>query len=104
MLSAERTRLYTPEPMRSDAAPLAAITTLWLLAAWIVNVRGDFPVLDDWAYGHVVRTLVETHRFQPTDWMSVPLVAQAVWGALFCIPGGFSFTALRVSTLVLAWL
>src|SRR5205807_2015202 len=26
---------------------------------------------------------------------------QVYWGALFCVPSGFSFTALRVSTLVL---
>ena len=27
-----------------------------------------------------------------------------LWGALFCLPAGFSFVTLRVSTLVLAWL
>jgi hypothetical protein len=29
-------------------------------------------------------------------------VAQILWGSLFCLPFGFSFTALRVSTWLLA--
>ena len=87
----------------TDRRALAALTALWLAAVLIVNPSGDFPILDDWSYGHVVRTLVTEHRFRLTDWTSVPFVAQALWGALFCLPAGFSFTALRMSTLVLAW-
>jgi len=83
---------------------ITALFLIWLAAILIVNPSGDFPILDDWAYGHAVRTLVAEHRFQLTDWTSVPLAAQLLWGALFCLPAGFSFTALRVSTLVLAWL
>jgi dolichyl-phosphate-mannose-protein mannosyltransferase len=89
--------------MGFDRRAVTFLTMAWVAAILIVNPTGDFPVLDDWAYGHVVRALVEQHRFQPTDWMSVPLIAQALWGALFCLPAGFSFTALRLSTLVLAW-
>jgi dolichyl-phosphate-mannose-protein mannosyltransferase len=90
--------------MDGDRRGVVLLTLVWIAAAAIVDPAGNFPVLDDWAYGHVVRALVEQHRFQPTDWMSVPLIAQALWGALFCIPFGFSFTALRLSTLTLAWL
>src|SRR5262249_58983024 len=79
----------------TDRRALAALTALWLAAILIVNPSGDFPILDDWAYGHVVRTLVTEHRFALTDWTSVPLVTQALWGALFCLPAGFSFTTLR---------
>jgi hypothetical protein len=32
----------------------------------------------------------------------MPLITQVLWGALFCIPFGFSFTALRCSTLSIA--
>ena len=32
----------------------------------------------------------------------MPLVTQTLWGALFCLPAGFSFTALRLSTLLLS--
>ena len=88
----------------TDHRALGALSALWLAAIVIVNPSGDFPILDDWAYGHAVRTLVTDHRFELTDWTSVPLAAQLLWGALFCLPAGFSFTTLRVSTLVLGWL
>jgi len=74
---------------------------LWLLmslAAWPV---GEFPLNDDWSYAGSVHGLVERGEFVLTGWTSMPLVAQAAWGALFCLPFGFSFLALRVSTLVL---
>lgn len=79
----------------------AALTGIWLCMALLVDPIGDFPLGDDWSYGRVVKTLVETGSFQYTDWVSMPLFAQAIWGALFCLPFGFSFTALRISTLVL---
>src|SRR5262245_54255120 len=31
----------------------------------------------------------------------MPLLTQVLWGALFCLPAGFSFTAVRLSTIVL---
>jgi hypothetical protein len=73
----------------------------WIMAALIVNPVGDFPLNDDWAYGSAVRTLVEKRDLRLSDWTATNLVAQVFWGALFCLPVGFSFTALRVSTLTL---
>src|SRR2546423_12799436 len=32
----------------------------------------------------------------------MPLLTQTFWGALFCLPAGFSFNALRCSTLVMS--
>jgi len=74
----------------------------WLLAAVLVNPIGDFPLDDDWSYGLTVRTLLTSHRLHLTDFTSMPLLPQVLWGWLFCLPAGFSFTALRVSTLVAA--
>jgi len=65
----------------------------------LINPIGDFPLNDDWSYGRTVRCLVEQNRLQFTGWMSMPLIAQVFWGAMFCLPFGFSFTALRFSTL-----
>ena len=42
----------------------------------------------------------EISRF-PGGNTAANLIAQAFWGALFCLPFGFSFSALRISTLVL---
>jgi len=67
----------------------------------VINPMGDFPLNDDWSYGRAVKTLLEKGRLQFTDWTGMTLIAQVLWGYLFCLPLGFSFTALRISTLTL---
>ncbi len=67
----------------------------------LVNPIGDFPLNDDWAYGQTVKSLLDTGNFILSDWTATNLLSQALWGTLFCIPFGFSFTVLRFSTLTL---
>lgn len=84
------------------AVDLIAITVLWCIAVAIVHPVGNFPLNDDWSYGRTVKHLLEQREFRPSGPMVIPLLSQAVWGALFCIPHGFSFNALRFSTLTLS--
>lgn len=86
------------------AVDLAVITLLWVLAVLIVNPVGNFPLNDDWALGQTVKRLVEEGSYQPSGWTSMTMISQVFWGALFCLPKGFSFTALRCSTLVMSLL
>lgn len=103
-------------PARADAAPGArasvavasprlvpylVLGTVWCVMALLVNPAGNFPLNDDWSYGRAVQSLVERGELRFTGWTSMPLVIQVLWGALFCLPFGFSFTALRLSTLTL---
>jgi len=81
---------------------LAVITFLWVSAVAMVNPVGDFPLGDDWSYGLAVKHLVENGRYQPTGWTMMTLITQTLWGTLFSLPFGFSFTALRFSTLSLS--
>lgn len=67
----------------------------------LVNPLGDFPLNDDWDYGRTVYCLVKEGNLQLTGWSVPAVIAQIAWGALFCLPFGFSFTALRFSTLLL---
>jgi hypothetical protein len=67
----------------------------------LVNPIGDFPLNDDWDYGCTVYHLVKEGNLQFTGWTFPTVIAQIAWGALFCLPFGFSFTALRLSTIVL---
>jgi hypothetical protein len=67
----------------------------------VVNPIGDFPLNDDWAFGWTVKNFLETGRYLPSDWDAPNLISQVIFGAVFCIPFGFSFTALRLSTLIL---
>jgi len=68
--------------------------------AWIANPIGDFPLNDDWVYGVSVKALVENGQvYFLTEWACKTLVAHVLWGALFCLPFGFSYTALHISQL-----
>jgi Dolichyl-phosphate-mannose-protein mannosyltransferase len=96
-------RLNTPTgDMQKNFIVLGLLTFLWLLIVFLVNPIGDFPLNDDWAYAKTVQSLLRGN-VQLTDWAPASQVAQIAWGALFCLPFGFSFTALRLSTLVLGW-
>jgi hypothetical protein len=87
-----------------DRSALVLITAVWIAMILLVNPIGDFPLNDDWAYAWSVRTLLESGEFRLSDWAAVNLLPQVLWGALFCLPFGFSFTALRFSTLTLGLL
>lgn len=77
------------------------LALLWVIMIIIVNPIGNFPLNDDWQYARPVSSLInQGHYFSPDSYSPI-IVAQVYWGALFCLPGGFSFTALRISVLVL---
>jgi 4-amino-4-deoxy-L-arabinose transferase-like glycosyltransferase len=87
---------------RTLAVDILVITALWGIGLVIVNPYGEFPLNDDWSFGLAVKQLIEKGEFRPTGWTSMPLITQTFWGALFCMPSGFSFNALRLSTLALS--
>jgi hypothetical protein len=80
------------------------LVAAWVVAVALVNPIGHFALNDDFAYGYAVLHLLETGDLRLSDWTAANLIAQVLWGALFCLPFGFSFTALRISTLVLGLL
>lgn len=84
-----------------DFINITLITFAWIIMTIVVNPIGDFPLNDDWAYAKSVRHFLETGNFQLPGWAVANLLPQVLWGALFCLPFGFSFTALRFSTLTL---
>lgn len=84
-----------------DFINIALITFAWSIMTIVVNPLGDFPLNDDWAYAESVKHLLETGNFQLPGWAVANLLPLVLWGALFCLPLGFSFTALRFSTLTL---
>jgi 4-amino-4-deoxy-L-arabinose transferase-like glycosyltransferase len=81
---------------------LIAVLVLFLVAAFAVNPFREAPVEDDWAYAETVRHFLETGQYRLNGWLSANIAFQTAWGALFCLPAGYSFSALRVSTIVLA--
>jgi len=84
------------------ATDLLILAVVWFASLLIVWPVGDFPLNDDWAFARSVKRFLETGTFQPTAWAAMPLLTQTLWGSLFCLPAGFSFNALRCSTLVMS--
>jgi len=85
---------------RAWFAPLL-LSGVWLLLLLSVWPAGEFPLNDDWVYAASVRSLVEEGRLAPSPYTEASYVTQALWGGLFCLPGGWSYSALRLSTAVL---
>jgi 4-amino-4-deoxy-L-arabinose transferase-like glycosyltransferase len=88
--------------LRSTGRDLLVIVLLWSLAIIMVRPSGEFPLNDDWSMGITAKRLAEGEGYHPTGWTEMSLLTHALWGALFCLPNGFSFTALRCSTLVMS--
>ncbi len=83
---------------------MLALAGTWLLLWLVMQPAGNTPFNDDWAYAFAARSIAETGQFRLTGFSAPNLIAQAYWGALFCLPFGFSFTALHASTLAVAGL
>jgi hypothetical protein len=81
---------------------LAAIAGVFALGWALVSPWRDVPVIDDWVYASSVEHLVKTGQLQVSDYSAVYPIAQILWGSLFARVSGFSFGALRLSTIVLA--
>jgi len=76
----------------------------WLAMLIVVNPIGDFPLNDDWTYGASVHYMMNTGHFKIVDGSAAAIFTQVIWGTLFCKLFGFSYTVLRLSTLVLAFI
>jgi 4-amino-4-deoxy-L-arabinose transferase-like glycosyltransferase len=87
--------------LASVPGTLIALICGWAVLVVLANPSGAFPLNDDWSYSRAVETLVDHGHLRFTIWQSMPLIAQVLWGALFTLPFGFSFLALRVSTAAL---
>ncbi len=73
---------------------------VWILVVLVINPLGEFPVNDDWAYSKNVWFLSEEGRFVFSDWPGMTLISQTLTGALFTTLFGFSFSVLRLATLL----
>lgn len=83
---------------------LVWLAVLWTIGIALVNPIGDFPLNDDFSYGRTVYNLSELGVFLFDDWLGMSLIAQVLWGAGFTSIFGFSFTVLRFSILILAYI
>ncbi len=84
---------------RRDCAFIALTA---LLIAIVLHPFQNTPFIDDWVYSWPVKHLLDTGTFLFPEYVGNPILAQVLWGALFCLPFGFSLATLRMSTWTLA--
>jgi hypothetical protein len=77
---------------------LLCISLAWLAAGLLVRPFQNTPFIDDWVYAWPVERLLSGGDLRVLDYSGSLNPVQAIWGALFCVPFGFSFAALRVAT------
>ena len=95
-----------PTPSRigvTDGVILVGITVVIGTTTFLVYSPADVPIVDDWTYAWSVEHYLHTRTLRMLEWSAHYPLAQILWGAVFSWLLGFSFAALRLSTMVLAW-
>lgn len=93
-------------PSMRDKAPLASRTGAWLCAALfliallIAHPWVETPILDDWSYIRSSQVLAATGHIAYNAWATAMIGWQLYAGALMSKLFGFSFTAPRVSIML----
>ena len=76
------------------------LVSIWIIMVAVVNPFGEFPLNDDWAYSKDVLFFYKNGFFSFVNWPAMSLIAQITIGTFFCNIFGFSFTLLRILTLI----
>jgi hypothetical protein len=86
---------------RTAAGPALLVSGFMALSV-VVSPFHNTPVQDDWDYARTVQILLRSGSFQRSEIAQATELFSALWGAAFAWLLGFSFDALRLSTLVLS--
>jgi len=86
-----------------SAVSIGILLLVFIGSVIFVNPLYNYPVGDDWTYALSVKHLYETGSLRLADESAASLLFQVIWGYVFCLPFGFSYAALHVSTLVLSF-
>ena len=80
---------------------ILSLLILFAVFLFLVSPIHEFPLNDDWSFALQVKNFYETGLLKILDWSATSGVFHILWGWLFVLPFGFSFTILRLSTLAL---
>jgi hypothetical protein len=72
-----------------------------LIAVFLINPVAEMATTDDWSYARTTQLFADSGHFVYNGWGAPMLGWQVIWGALFVKLFGFSFLALRTSTILL---
>ena len=85
---------------RGDVAACAGLAAAWTLTAVAIGVHGEFPISDSWSHARAAHVLIETGELKVLKWTFSPILTNLGVGFLAGLPAGFSFEALRLSSVV----
>lgn len=80
--------------------PAMACAASLVLCYFLIRPYAEIGIYDDWSYIKSAQMLAQTGRIAYNGWGSPMLGWQAYFGALFIKLFGFSFTAVRFSTII----
>lgn len=103
MVSARPTPPFTINLLRQTRL-LGALLIVMVFALYVFAIGPirEFPLGDDWLYARMAQRWAETGSFQSSDYSQATVFFHALVGALAIKLFGFSFTLLRLTTLLLA--
>jgi len=90
--------------MSRPTAIIILLAAPYLFAFALIDPLINQPFHDYWTYAWSVDHFLKTGLLQVLDWSIHYPFAQVLWASLFALPFGFSFSLLKLSTVVLAWL
>ena len=81
---------------------LYGIIVCFILSEAIINPIGEFSLNDDWAYSKTVINYLNNGDIEAPAWGGATFLTQLIWAVIFCKIFGFSFTILRLSSIILS--
>jgi len=84
-----------------DARNLCFVLLGFVVALILVPPVRTYPMGDDWAYAQSVSRLL-AFNYRPHDWIQPTSLGHLIWGALFSLVFGYSFTTLTAATLLIS--
>jgi hypothetical protein len=87
---------------RNDVRNALVCGVVVAAAFMLVNPFVQMPFDDDWSYSFSVRKLIRTGHLVYNGWAAPLIITHVLWGTIFAKIFGYSFVALRFSTLPLA--
>ena len=72
--------------------PILILVTFWLGSLLLINITGEFALIDDWAYAKSVRDFSEYGVFKIYDRIAITFISKLLWGSLFTKLLAFRFS------------
>lgn len=88
--------------MDKSRFPVLYITALFLLQFFLINPLGEFALNDDWVHTEILKQWVDTGEFNMNPFAGPSFYVPILYGAGLTTWFGFSFSILRISTLIFA--